>query len=389
MLWRANLYIKETPDVSDWNYLNPWNAPPTGSNQVQNAKGELKPVSEVSAWWSEAWGYKDWNRLNNGSIAFDLDASADDERLSDSCEFMSSLSEGSGRQVVEFINESTWHAGNLVQNAVGYSITTHDSPFEFNSKLQDQRLLLTQAILTNSAGYELGQGATLGSAYSYGYSRAPAKKTYPFTGDGVDWPGDWDNYLGTDSSIENDALSDGRDMNGVSRYPYRPSFSSERYAAAPSPKPNPTSAQIRQSSGVDCSGLVQRSMSYSGETYAPGRISGYIWSTASPGDGRVQFDVDLGGNNLWRIDGQNVQNNYINLISIVPGDIVYYSGPTGYHVMMVSIIENAGVANISLENIRLVEATWGANVASAINTRSINSLNTSNPVKIWIVGRLK
>lgn len=57
--------VEEGENGRDWNDVHSWNAPPgPGTNQVGrfNITNNTWELVAPPSWWSEAWGYNEWNK---------------------------------------------------------------------------------------------------------------------------------------------------------------------------------------------------------------------------------------------------------------------------------------------------------------------------------------
>jgi hypothetical protein len=328
LLWRANLYIAERGN--DWNDIHPWDA----------------PLSE-----------NEWNT-------------------------------GNGKQTIDPADFNWWDNDlDYKIGAVAYSISCHDSPQEFNTKMEQQKTILDHYFNKNTDPY---CAAIPNDKSGWTSTTAPDDRFL----DPAPAGNDWQNYASGNSGVI---------INSETNYPYRPGYASERYAADTTPDKKEYERNevtyIQQSTGVDCVGLVQRSASYADDNnYTLTPIYGYNWNTSEPCTGREFIIAEPHTTkpvcNVVRLVKvtdrasrflQDAEFVYPLIEKLIPGDIVYYWSGSGYHVMMVASITYTEGRDTTVANIQLIEA----NYPSVLKTRSISNLGTTaNPVS-WIVGRLK
>ncbi len=332
----------------DWNSGNPWNAPPSGCNQVLNDKGELKPVAEVSAWWSPEWGYNDWNRR--------------DGPLQDSVWPISELPIGNGKQVVDILGFTRYYNNAApifsnetknVINRVSYTKGGSDTPFSFNRKMTEQRLMKNSSLAPNPP---------LGTILSYAQ------------GD------EWKNYVYT--------------LGGVNEQnrPYRPNMSSiaaylySNYPALYLDVSNLdvpqsyTNAENIRSTGIDCTALLQRAISYGGNAYSAlttnglndSRVDEYTsYSGASRLIGTSTASGFASGTTSWMIADltERWREHPVNLDLAVPGDYIMLNGVNASHAAIILSIANTGNGNaITRNDIKLIHASQGKNRTWEVET---------------------
>jgi hypothetical protein len=252
MLWRANLYIKE--DANDWNDVYPWNAPPASGVAASGGN---------PSWWSESWGYNEWNRRMKITPEFIAGKSVG----------LANLPAGNGNQVVEFAvftplrtlpNGRAANTSNSLGGAVAYSYPLHDfepsdgnlgysgsqdSPFDFLWKMLNQKRSLSTVYDAN------GITKTQQSTTSWTGTKAPNNS--------------WKNYSpGTSTTpgyIPNLGLwywdpENGNNEADVANLPWK---SANTYEA-----------------GTDCLGFAQRAGSW---MFGPGKTNPYAWKKLIPG----------------------------------------------------------------------------------------------------------
>ncbi len=359
MLWRANLYIEETPEINDWNRLHPWNAPASGNTGPK--------------WWSDAWGHNEWN------LAYSFPAGTHS---------IDAGSKDSGCQTILPHSSYWWKEGNEFNKSVAYSMECHDSPFEFNQKMDQQKALLHNAFYTRLNPYNksvMVRGKPEPTRSSWSSTLAPLVTDLS---SGSDNP--WYNYRKESSGF---ALSAGPGLPpgfpAMTYYPYRPGLSSA--------EANTLENRLR-SAGVDCVGLVQRALSYQGESYALSSIGGYTWTSTAQGSGTRTAPTVAADGGLWKImeimakedrKKDPITNEWIypKLSQVVPGDIIYYPG----HTMMVADITRSGSGDVRPEDVRIIEAVhWKGWAVFGVTKRNKLKNYTDGDVKsAWVIGRLK
>jgi hypothetical protein len=374
MLWRANLYVEESQE--DWNRSHPWNAPP-------DAAADIGPYP---AWGKNAegtrwvWGYNEWNRGYGVSARYSENA------------LPTAPQEKKGAQTLS-LSPFTWIDGNVKDKAVAYSIGCHDSPFEFNHKMDQQKALLSNGFAAHIAPYNKKTGNQGNANYKFnGWTSTKA----PEAGDleGGETPA-WKNYRHGADGI---AVSAGTGLpSGYpagTYYPYRPGYSSQ--------ESQPSDLNRARSSGVDCVGLVVRSLSYANSPYLhPNKLSTWLWGEAAPAR---SFPAIADGPNgmkasLWKIakwdevkkikevDGREKEIPK-NLEMLIPGDVIYYPG----HVMMVASVERSSTGDVRPEGVKIIEATnvtftWNIHFVSKKN--SLQSYSEGTMDRNWMIGRLR
>jgi len=295
LLWRANLYIDE--GANDWNELNPWNAHPTIDDGVKipfKLAGKEYP-NGIDGYCF--YGRNEWNR----GYAFTPEFS----------ESALPASEFPGRQGI-VPKPYTWRDGiDYNKKSVAYSINCHDSPFEFNNKMDHQKAVLNYKFFLNVAPYSASGGNNLTSWTEYYApknqylnpatfaSPAPSQWATPAA------PNRWYNYAHSSSIAVNSFTGPSPLANGT-YYPYMPGFASEWYRVAPASVVWNTA--MNKAAGVDCTGIVQRSGSYEGAKYTYQKLAAYDWNEPDPGKNRVSFTINT---NLWEIESQNVLMEYL------------------------------------------------------------------------------
>ncbi len=372
MLWRANLYIAD--GAQDWNNDNPWNAPVDAIAYAAMSQTEKDKIK----WWSPAWGYNEWNR-GYGFAALYTEASMPNPP-----------EQNRGRQTLD-LHPSTWIEGQSVERAVAYSIGCHDSPFEFNHKLDHQRTVLNYKFGT-SAGplYDKMQGNPP-NPYCVSWERTTAPENDKIKIENTDGRVTWRNYADDSAGIAISGYTIPNRpaiVNGT-YYAYRPGLSSVAGML--------TDTYRSRSAGVDCVGLVVRSFSYTGSVYThTTRLSTWLWGEAAQSRAFPSVSVPTPNPNnqtdsLWKIENKNDLGVYSNLGLVVPGDIIYYSG----HIMMVASVARSGSGDVRPEDVRTIEAVDGNfennNVTTHFrSTTRVRTLQWPGVMgKTWNIGRLK
>jgi hypothetical protein len=374
MLWRANLYVDESQE--DWNRSHPWNAPPDAAVDIGSYPAWGKNA-EGTQW---VWGCNEWNRGYGVSAQYSESA------------LPGAPQEKKGAQTLS-LSTFTWIDGNVKDKTVAYSIGCNDSPFEFNHKMDQQKTLLSNGFAAHIAPYNKKTGNQGNVNYkfnSWTSTKAPEADDLA----GGETPA-WKNYRQGAAGI---AVAAGTGLPtgypAGTYYPYRPGYSSQ--------EPQPNDVNRARSSGVDCVGLVVRSLSYAASPYLhPNKLGTWLWGESAPAR---SFPAIADGPNgmkasLWKIakwdevkkikeeDGREKEIPK-NIEMLIPGDIIYYPG----HVMMVASVDRSGTGDVRPEGVKVIEATnvtftWSIHFVSKKNSLQSYSEGTMN--RDWIVGRLK
>jgi len=272
MLWRANLYIKETSN--DWNDLYPWNAPPAHEVAVSGGNPAWGKKAD-GTWDGDAWGYNEWNRRMKRTPEF----------VSGKSVGLANLPAGDGKQVVEFPaftplrtlpSGQAPSASNSFGGTVAYSYPQHDhepsdanpgysgsqdSPFDFLWKMLSQKTSLSTAYDAN------GVAKTQQSTTSWSGTKAPKdswKNYSPGTNAAPGYIpslGLW--YRDCDNGMDNDE-------SGVSGLAWSQPYIYE--------------------AGTDCLGFAQRAGSWMKN---PTTYNDYIWHNLLPGE--MEYGSDKSG----------------------------------------------------------------------------------------------
>lgn len=261
---------------------------------------------------------------------------------------------GNGGQVITPVNVTS-HNDSTVTDSVCYSLAAQDSPFEYNDKMLNHQLPLLSFIYDSQGNVD---------------------DSNPDRWDETTAPGNlWDNY---ESNII--------DNNGITYYPYRPGYSSHDSSNGDKNTPG-------KSSGVDCTGFIQRSKSYNGEFYSLPSIGMRYWDTFEDTDPNRRYltvtddnNVSESHHNMWRVTIAPEFGEPHSLEKLVPGDIVYWWHNGGYHVTMINKLEyDDETRNTDTVRINLIEA-WDdyQNRVSVLITRELLEIDRE-----WIIGRLK
>jgi hypothetical protein len=442
MLWRANLYIDEprsNAPGSDWNNIHPWNAPMNAAN-----------VGNAPAWWSEAWGYNDWNngyQFQNEPTFNIFNMTADD-----------TLGNTPGGQRMT-PHTFVWANGSVYTGRVAYDYNGMDNPFGFNNKMDQQRLLLGQYFNTNGSKFlrpKRNWPATFPSWASYHQNVFASPPAYQGSYDGSQVSGliaSWDqilppeiqngnrykNYIavsqwgdytyGTINACDsypdgnaypwapdNDQFWTGTQLrnltetdfpwviNGYTCYPYLPGLNNSQWNYNPvfgfgSKIDLPNHAG--KAAGTDCVAFVMNSAGYRGNRYTvlPELVNPETggnpswWSNPNRDNSNVEFiatddDLDLISERAAGVLNPNTNTmEYPNLEYIVPGDIFYY---TNYHVGIVAWVDNTD-GTVGINHIKIIESTanngWEVYFVTKRNT--VIDYNTGAMARTWVIGRLK
>ena len=307
------------------------------------------------------------------------------------------------------IRPFTWHNRSLVdsenseiENAVAYSVNAQDSPVEFNDKMDQQKEFLS--VIRDYKGY---------TNFWYGDTRAPGE-----TGNYSMW-----GYYVRSENIQNDfGISEAEVSNTIDTFefpegsgefplnelrPYSPGFSSL-------PNVGDDYFLAGQSAGVDCIGLIQRSLSYTGNPYdSKLQLGEHPWTWYN-GDYYIEgsalyyawnrhtlfYDNDNELLKPYSAFLDKVTNwDEEELEKILLGDIFYYyrQHPVtlvwSYHAAIVDRVEYedwySNRSDIKYEDIMLIEATWWPDpvIGSVVNTRTLETYK--NLGREWRFGRLK
>jgi len=397
MLWRANLYIDQKEDAlggKDWNDAYPWNAPPAAG--VAAAGGN-------PAWWSESWGYNEWNRNRNISAAqsgWSSNGRNPWKWPNDSNEntYLNNVMHpiiGDGKQVVHYNAWTRFTNGGNVDNSVAYGWGCSDSPFEFDEEILEQK-----AKITARRGVDANDNDP---ATNYQTLAWASQKGAPNT--------NWDNYIfpkrhlvyttttktcanfsynGVDPSVteptneyekqHETTLSIGNTISipGLSTFL---AFSSDNANRKPGngvtfPLGRDWVAhrnwlgwvdgipeQVKQSeytSGLDCSGFVWRSMMYAGRPYIT-KLNERQTTTG--------FSDDTYS---WQIAPAAVsddpQKQPQTLDRVVPGDIIVLPGE---HIVLVLNVSTDDNSTVKRENITFIQEGKGQHAEWEVQTAQI------------------
>lgn len=282
----------------------------------------------------------------------------------------------------------TWH-DNIDHDikSVAYNLTSHDTPFDYNEKMGQQWLLLEHSMQNDYNGFSGGNPDCIWPSFY-----APGSKIFDFSGESS-----WGNYIA--ETDEHAPIEIGGNMT----YPYRPGYNSWYYGE----ENNLPNSVIKQSTGVDCVGFVQRSASYgindTLNSFSLPDLTSYQWSdqgsvitnrryiiaeSYEKPNGQIVNEIHMDRITFWNNEDDN--GNILNLDKVIPGDIIYYWNGNGYHVMMVSnvTISQDGDA-IQPGDIEIIEATsWQVSYAAKVHTLANYSGDQGNE-RNWIIGRLK
>lgn len=443
MMWRANLYITEkdeNKEKTDWNDIHPWNVAPDGS---------FGPV-----WWNGGdgktaaarWGTNEWNR----KLDFNSEANA---VIYSSFQ---SLPSGDGTQVVEYQSRTPWYYGmqsdikataletfvnsydssheQEIKDAVAYDYMGWDNPFSYNKKMKEQMLLIEQLKPATQINH---------------YTDMIFPMTYGQLQPTLNIPGDY-YYLATEpfkpkffdtyayypdpaSVITRSNPVNSTVYSGITLHPYLPGLSdSLSYRKSVSEPYHPSTKQNKISmitAGVDCNGLLQMSMAYSGSFYSAlkqftgSRREPVFWDSS---ESEVPVSVMNYFHNLEKINSNGTVNKnsnaenqtaviigtfkqdktitYFELIDgsqvlktkelytyfkyLVPGDVVWYRG----HIMIVSSIKEPDGYDENNEpywndssSVLILESVFhnGDTAFGVVKKRSLQWLSNENRWGIW------
>jgi len=339
LLWRANLYIKE--DHSDWNDLHPW----TIGNE-----------------WNKQY---DFDKLLNI-------CDTDNTNFS-----INTLVDGDGTQSCLDIHSATYcyrRDNDLkVTNKMAYNLQGHDSPFEYNFKL-DNQLAFTSNYFTDRAVFEENSvkegekwnkhGAPNGDHSNYMHQKAMYLQKKISSGT----VGNYKNDMDSDAKIFH---SDYLEIDSKRHYPYLPSLSNSimgLYSNSLNSYPKPNTGGY--GAGTDCIGFTERSASYANNDYTWLNIGTVMWGESR--DTTSYPYLDEYSTLICKRYTKIVKNKTVSdkekikemLKYAVPGDMIFwcktgYNGTSkGIHIMMVNSIKpNAKVG----EGYELIESTYFKN----------------------------
>ena len=282
-------------------------------------------------------GKEDWNDLN--PWIFENEWNKD---YKDSDEDGNIVEQGNGGQVIKIIPHTS-RKGIKIKDAVAYSFASCDSIVEFNNEVTQQKNILS--------GYFDKNGNSLNndSTTTYNSSYAPKNK--------------WANYI---SETEINIVPD---ENG--NYPYIPNLSRSPKQDWANLNSTQINSKMRHGSGIDCSGFVFRTISYTGENYKAPEVHGKdewddldtnVWwdrNTEDPHDWDYNYTIwthnpypELTEEYYSELDSEKID------FPLVPGDIVRLPG----HVMIINSIEIVNeVRKVEYKNIKFIEAASGRN----------------------------
>jgi len=407
MLWRANLYIEEAKD--DWNDLHPWNAPPDSKKQVLvykdkvtiggvvKSEWQLVGTADACAWWSDAWGYNEWNR--RWKILKGLaDPSSTIASIAD-------LPPCSGDQVIDIPDytpirpvSDKARAGNFIGDTVSYSYPYayqdghFDSPFDFKKKLDAESTALIAAYKSRHI-LAFTSTSTIGKKE---IKEAPTKSELEFWNSTKAPANVWGRYLMKNLYLDKET----RDVPAGQYKSFVPGLGLLKYNVASGfnatyeadlvvgilpvlsgSDARPSSPSLDSSpfpAGTDCIGFAQRTAQYSGDRYTWGSLdAGWAegGSLSKPNDASTTWDESgqgraypVVGDASFEIFTRTTRNFSVivdkaedniedqsRIAQIVPGDVFYYRPG---HIAIVADIEwhpDDG----RVVDIRLIESTFG------------------------------
>ena len=357
LLWRANLYIDE--GANDWNNQNRW----VEGNEWNHSPKRLEGEVEVNT--------ADPGRLYSGGAAH--------------------WTTGSGGQVVgigaytplfcqEDPSNERYSEANVVKGKVAYDcpidssgtflpLTCMDSPFVFNKRLLDQKAKTRggEAI----AGVWPPTGFTLQQMNAWSVTTAAANR--------------WNNYRKNPVAGNHPALP------GIGL------LFEDHYTEDPPPVFPGVNQNLLGHMGTDCVGFVQRSASYSGNTYLLDDYGEATWGASDVSEGtgtrrllqkdsNINLFTSLFDKTQYSADGATPASSKEIASRIVPGDVFFYDGHIGI-VQDVTALQNANPGNkIGVLNcIATIESTWGGNTCHVTRRRFSDYESRSN----WVIARLK
>jgi hypothetical protein len=362
MLWRANLYIDEN---DDWNDEHRWDS----------ADNE----------WNKVYSFQQ-NGFNLGNLV-----------------------DGTGEQDMT-PHSFSWSCGNAtINNTVSYDYNGQDSPFVFNNKMDQQKKWLGLYFNSQNQRFENPLvNDTQDNSYSSTIAPSETYKNYIFVNEypysnpsakaghrqGQDnpWAPDDDNL--TNSQVP-------RTIDDISCYPYLPGFNCSQHVYTDSEDDDnivdsidwnslvDLSNHAGKGAGTDCLSFIQRSASYTGNNYTwtvnfpLGENEGNIWWDDER-HSNIRFP-STANNYSYEIESRPVINQELpDLKRVVPGDIVFYTG----HIMIVNKIDIDGDrSDIQMEDIHLIEATFGSTWGKVCNHRTLQERHTND--KDWVIWRLR
>lgn len=322
MLWRANWYIDESnpPNGVDWNDAHPW------------IEGN------------------EWNKNENGNIV---------------------TGERAGKQTIS-LPDFTWITNNINKNAVSYDYNSHDSPFEFIKKMNNQ-----QTILDHYAENNLG-GAPFIEIDSWNNTTAPddIHQNYLFGPN---------NTYGGGSNVKR-VSSVPVFIDSQNYYPYIPGLN------------NLSFTNLNYATGTDCVGFLQRSASYTDSPYywVDNWDDKFFLKDREWGDsrGKTSYTYSIFSKMISKKNPLGGQS--LDLEKIIPGDIVYYDSlinaenenANWSHIMMVlEVVNTEDNRVVSPSDVKLIEATYSTSggFGKTYNQKTLADLSNKN----WVIVRLK
>jgi hypothetical protein len=331
-------------------------------------------------------------------------------------------------------------------NKVSYDYNGQDTPFSFNNKMEQQKMILNQYYRTNSTIPFIKPRkdwpenfTTLTEIYTNCYSEEHFDKIYKNElKDKSDterltilkekissWtyynsttpPGnDYRKYAHENTfpyeaagieSYNNDGTFKIAVAGADANKPYLPELNNSRYnylynndngnGYSGIANYNDAPALAGKAAGVDCVGFIQNSASYAGNPYARLLdIAPVFWGTARTNEDAPNYsEPESGADELIKITSKPAGDDEpVNLDKLVPGDIVYYIKDGAYHVMMVADISYTAGRTTTPANIKLIESVAGSyRQDSIINylyfvTKDRNLSWTAFDDKNWKIGRL-
>lgn len=359
LLWRANLFISET---KDWNDFNSWNAP-------INVVGLYGNSTDHPLWHGfnsnseEIWfGPNEWNYFfkdANSTFKYTGSEFGSEPNKED----LSELTPGDGKQVVSIPNSVFYNPGSALNRVVSgytsYNFARTSTPFEYKYQIESQDKIMSDNT--------------------------------------VDLEDNWFNY--SDTSYR-PGLKD------VSRHGDIPYTYGSPQIPFKQPSKKVNEPQMLEA-GIDCGGLLYASEMYEDTPYIRRVLESGEMISAQ--DGSRQDSIHDAGAGTEAYDYPISNNTYIimeysdyddetgaepeNRKMVIPGDIIYYTKDSNYHVMLVhDVIYSNDTRNVTLDGIKIIESTHSGLIVPALygvgNDNKLDFYHTEKKKK-WLLGRIK
>jgi hypothetical protein len=379
MLWRANLYIDER----------------------DGSEGGVRddPFSRTRyADWNDAYPWVEGNEWNK---TFDLDYLLGTVAGGNNTFTITGLQEGNGGQVIR-PHDFTWnHKGggdqDIADGRVAYDYNGQDSPFEFNFKMDNQRVLNMHGLTNGLYGYE--QEDAVGDA-----TIAPMiddQRLHANYLKGAEYPHDEADMAQANYIVDAEPVT----IDGNNYFPYVPSLSNsvgdpstgDGIVGLPA---NPTYAGF--AAGLDCVAFVMRSAGYPGNRYTltqpgtPRHLGPALWGQ-SRGLTRYPYVGEFG----VEVTRRNPFGDPVGLEFVRPGDVMYFTAEDdetrGAHAaIVVSVIDggNPEVAGapdgvIQMDEIWFIESTYSNFPFIRGVDRNDERTLASVEFRSWVIVRLE